>query len=504
MFRRPPKFVATPEAPFENDKLGREDSIRNLTTLMEGTDTPMVMTVSAPWGSGKSSFVKMWKAYLESGQAGKKHPCIMFDAWKHDFHKEPLLAIMGEIGAFIAENSVGKKGEEALKKAMKVLPKLFKASAGMAYAASFFVPGMGAVKEVLDKSADAIKKVDDYVFEEHSSQKKRLEIFKAELEKFVQIVTNDGTNGPLYFFVDELDRCDPEYAIRLLESVKHFFDVEGIVFVLSVDRKRLGSMVRVRYGEGFDEDGYLKRFVDLDYSVQEPDSKELIDYLCKDVLRLKEIEICNTEQRYEDFLKFTSELAFDFKLRARDLEKVFIKIYPLLRQSFNLIDEGGTIEGLLRYEDSVVYGLGVQRSNYWVRCPDECGDMFFNFYYPLVFLAFLKEVSRKHYEQVVAAYRMNGQNQELRMNRPHSQHIGWFIEFISNTNREMSMLKQAVDSIQNRHVNPIENIVVVIQTIPKFWEQKLDEYCKQIDSLDNITLLASDSDSPSNEPDIAV
>ena len=93
MFRRPPKFEATAVDPFKNDKLGRKDVIINLTTLMEGTDTPLVMTVSAPWGSGKSSFVKMWKAYLESERegTGRTHPCIMFDGWKHDFHKEPLL-----------------------------------------------------------------------------------------------------------------------------------------------------------------------------------------------------------------------------------------------------------------------------------------------------------------------------------------------------------------------------------------------------------------------------
>lgn len=84
MFRRPPQFeVTNPQKPFEHDKLGRKEHVLNLVQMMKGSDTPLVMTLSAPWGSGKSSFVKMWKAQLEL----EGHECILFDAWENDFNK---------------------------------------------------------------------------------------------------------------------------------------------------------------------------------------------------------------------------------------------------------------------------------------------------------------------------------------------------------------------------------------------------------------------------------
>mgnify|MGYP004689414597 CR=1 FL=1 len=43
----------------------------------------------------------------------------------------------------------------------------------------------------------------------------------------------------LVVFVDELDRCNPIYAIKLLERIKHFFDHENIIFVFSVNVKEL-------------------------------------------------------------------------------------------------------------------------------------------------------------------------------------------------------------------------------------------------------------------------
>lgn len=71
--------------------------------------------------------------------------------------------------------------------------------------------------------------------------------------------------------VDELDRCRPTYAVELLEIVKHLFNVPGIVFVLGVDRGQLASSAAKVFGTGVDADGYLRRFIDLECALPEPD-----------------------------------------------------------------------------------------------------------------------------------------------------------------------------------------------------------------------------------------
>ena len=63
---------------------------------------------------------------------------------------------------------------------------------------------------------------------------------------------------PLVVVIDELDRCRPDYAISLLEIVKHFFSVPNIHFILGVNLDALCHSVKVRYGESFDGRGYLR------------------------------------------------------------------------------------------------------------------------------------------------------------------------------------------------------------------------------------------------------
>jgi hypothetical protein len=89
----------------------------------------------------------------------------------------------------------------------------------------------------------------------------------------------DGSAGPvpLVVVVDELDRCRPDYALALLEVVKHFFSVPNVHFVLGVNLEALAHSVRARYGSGIDAERYLRRFVSL--SVHLPD--EIGEYNAK-------------------------------------------------------------------------------------------------------------------------------------------------------------------------------------------------------------------------------
>jgi len=66
---------------------------------------------------------------------------------------------------------------------------------------------------------------------------------------------------PLIFFIDELDRCRPDYALQLLEKAKHLFNIDGIIFILALDRDQIGHSLKSIYGEGLDVDGYLRRRV---------------------------------------------------------------------------------------------------------------------------------------------------------------------------------------------------------------------------------------------------
>ena len=81
--------------------------------------------------------------------------------------------------------------------------------------------------------------------------------FKKTLRSFV---TEGG--GRLVVFIDELDRCRPDYAIGVLEKVRHIFDVAGVVVVLAVNREALEHAVGGLHGSKEAAERYMRRFVD--------------------------------------------------------------------------------------------------------------------------------------------------------------------------------------------------------------------------------------------------
>lgn len=49
----------------------------------------------------------------------------------------------------------------------------------------------------------------------------------------------------------------------MLERIKHYFDDERIIFIVSVNKEQLVHTISKCYGYGFDSKGYLNKFFDL-------------------------------------------------------------------------------------------------------------------------------------------------------------------------------------------------------------------------------------------------
>ena len=112
-----------------------------------------------------------------------------------------------------------------------------------------------------------------------------IEEFKEKLESMANAGTTEaeradaGGHKPLLVMIDELDRCRPTYAVELLETAKHLFAVDQVVFVLAVNRTELQHAVKALYGNEFKADGYLRRFIDLDVHLPEPNLENFLNEL---------------------------------------------------------------------------------------------------------------------------------------------------------------------------------------------------------------------------------
>ena len=81
----------------------------------------------------------------------------------------------------------------------------------------------------------------------------------------------------MVIFIDEVDRCKPSYAVKLLDSIKHYFTNDRITFVFSVNTKELQHTIRRFYGNNFDANRYLERFFDLRLSLPKVDMHKVFE-----------------------------------------------------------------------------------------------------------------------------------------------------------------------------------------------------------------------------------
>ena len=81
------------ENPFANCELGRKQYANVLTNVVNTYAEGFVLAINNEWGTGKTTFVKMWQQILNN----ESFPTIYFNAWENDFDNSPTVALMSEI-----------------------------------------------------------------------------------------------------------------------------------------------------------------------------------------------------------------------------------------------------------------------------------------------------------------------------------------------------------------------------------------------------------------------
>ena len=267
-----PKDIEIPaENPFKYDLLDRKEKIEVLTRLVGNVEGPCSMAVDAAWGAGKTTFLKMWARHLRN----EGFPVVEFNAWETDFTGEPFVALSSEITEELkvwGDSSVKQKIQDSVERLID------KGKDVLRLAISLGIRGAAATQPEVDPAiANAVASAAENWFTDYPEARKSVREFKGELEGLADELWHASGGKPLVVFIDELDRCRPSYAIELLETGKHIFSVDHVVFVLAVNRTELAKSVKVLYGDEFDAEGYLKRFFDIDFLLPAPDREQFID-----------------------------------------------------------------------------------------------------------------------------------------------------------------------------------------------------------------------------------
>lgn len=262
------KIEIKEENPFENCKLNRKQYAEILTKIIDSYNNGFVLAINNKWGTGKTTFIKMWEKKLNQD----KFKTIYFNAWENDFEDSPLTALMGELKTL--ENSSNKDKFHSLLKKTAILTKNIAPALIEAISKKYIDTEI--IKDAIKSTTNGVSEIFEYNVNEYINKKKNIAMFRNELSEFV---SNTSKEKPLVFFIDELDRCRPNYSVSILEQVKHFFNVPNIIFVLSIDKQHLRSSIEGVYGsQNIDTNEYLRRFIDIEYSIPEPNYENFINH----------------------------------------------------------------------------------------------------------------------------------------------------------------------------------------------------------------------------------
>ncbi|EMK6707755.1 KAP family P-loop NTPase fold protein [Vibrio cholerae] len=341
---------------FPEDKLGRAKYATFLTKLLasQGFDKTRnpdeqkrnyVLNLNAEWGAGKTYFLKRWSEDLK-----EHYPVVYIDAWKKDYSDDPLMTVVSSIIEQLRKQAGKDKDAKEFRVPRKLIGLLKAAAPGIGRGLFKRYVGIDPVeimnadddnenlgsikdengKDLVDENGKPIdmsfaaSEAVKYLIDEHDAKSAAIESLKKSVFEWVTAVTGIKQKElPAFIFIDELDRCRPSYAVEMLETIKHIFDISGVVFVVATDTEQLQHAVKVVYGEGFNANIYLGRFFNSRYSLKAPSLENFLDAhsdvskLSGDYFRNLKIEVLPFNEDANVTLRNISVVLDAFKVSAR-------------------------------------------------------------------------------------------------------------------------------------------------------------------------------------------
>lgn len=253
----------TPEAiktALTQDPLHRKREIEDFLKMLIAVEPPYTFVIDAPWGSGKTFFVKQVARVLQMANPTLNHdfetlnetlgetatelpatPClpIYFNAWEDDHFENPILPILASIANAVDEQSV-KGGKDFGKGVISVIE---------------------TAASIIGYGVDINGIIDNFSGTDFLARYKEEKELRGKIDELVKTNLPEVANRAI-IFIDELDRCRPEFAIKVLEQTKTLFQQENVVVVYSTDITQLAHSLQGVYGPKFEGRKYLERFYD--------------------------------------------------------------------------------------------------------------------------------------------------------------------------------------------------------------------------------------------------
>lgn len=288
------------------DTIDRNLDVIRFCSILDSIGGSCSIAIDGKWGSGKTFFIKQVKMLLDvvncnicnsveesEAESIKKlvskynlskvkefnpqpQVAVYYDAWANDNDEDPILSLIYAIIQSADTDYQIYKNHDLLKIICSI--------------GDFFTG------KKVSAFLEAIKGEDPLVY-----IKSKKSIHELMGDFFDELLLEHGNR--LVVFIDELDRCKPSFAVKLLERMKHYCGDERVTFVYSINTDQLQHTIKRHYGEGFNASRYLDRFFDLRMSLPQAnlqkfyqsiefdDTSHIYDRICRIVINTYHFEL---------------------------------------------------------------------------------------------------------------------------------------------------------------------------------------------------------------------
>lgn len=270
------------------------------------------ISIDASWGMGKTLLKDVLvEKLVENGIKVKA-----INAWETDYFNDPMKSLIGEINESdlnISSDTI-EKGEKLIKNIGGVVTKIF---------GTALLKKLNFTDEDIKNIKSIFQGIDSSGVEEYKKYKDLVKSFKKSFGVGV------GTSKRV-IILDELDRCKPNYAIELLEAIKHIFDIYNLTFIFLINKEQLKYTVENLYGCNRENEDYFEKFFDLQLIFPEIDIVDFIQIEYKNYKYTKEALVKDGELNFEIFMK-----SLLLKILENKYKEINIKSIRQIRKILN-------------------------------------------------------------------------------------------------------------------------------------------------------------------------
>lgn len=312
------------------DEYQRKPIAEKIIRLLDSSVKVSPLVIDGKWGAGKTEFCQKLIHLIEDGESNLRP--IYVDAFKADHADEPLLTLMAAVLKALPEvdrEPLIKKALPAIKFGAKTILKAGTSWLLKQDVADVIEDFEAEVKHAGDELADHAV---ESLLKDHVAAEENIATLQKALSELAKV-------KPIVVFIDELDRCRPDFAVNVLETIKHIFDVGGVQFVLVANFDQLRSSINHCYGNGLDAQRYLDKFVQFSLSLSDTHKPNGHDAILASVTHLRTLVnnselLDNTKLARDGIGEFLTSLIEANRLSLREVETLvlYLEIYQALTE----------------------------------------------------------------------------------------------------------------------------------------------------------------------------